>query len=72
MRGDHFPDARLADGLELLDLRQQLRLTGVQKIAQQMHFVAVQFGGQFGAGDELDAQGLAGRRPCGAQPSTVS
>ena len=60
--GHHFADAVLADGLEPGDFREQLLILRVQKITEQMHLGVVVLGGEFRAGDGLDAHRAAGRR----------
>ena len=52
---DHFVNAILPDGLKLGDVRQQLLVLRVQAIAEQMNFRVVVLGGEFGAGDEINA-----------------
>src|SRR5690348_4490644 len=52
-------NAILPDGLKLGDFRQQRPVLRVQAITEQMDFSVVVLGGQFGAGNEINARSLA-------------
>ncbi len=59
---DHFVDAVLPDGLELGDSVQQRLILRVEKIAEDVDFGVLVFGGEFRAGDEFHLDRRARRR----------
>ncbi len=59
---NHLPNAVLADGLELGNFHQQRFILHVEKIAEEMNLGVFMLGGEFRAGDELNARRVASRR----------
>jgi len=55
---NHFANAILADLLKFLQFAQQTWIGGIEKVAEEMDFVAIHFGGQFARRNKFDSRSL--------------